>query len=219
MFKYLILSTNLLFSTITVCQDGFKDFLVKESGERINCKIVKLESLDVSYLPEDGKPDKIKTKSIYDFKDMLISDTSVIVNPLGIKIEKPDTGFTHVYFYRSYSYNGSALPCNIDYNGKKIANIKTNSYFLHKIKIHETHIYNPSISKRDKVEIHAEEGAIYFIKCEYDVKNAGGMMSNSMTIALDNPKVARYAILNMKKISPTINSSKREVESFPMDGY
>lgn len=55
------------------------------------------------------------------------------------------------------------------------------------------------------VEIVAKEGEVYFIRaiCGYEyTPNPYSPIKNKVNIILDNSKIARYAILTMKKESP-----------------
>lgn len=180
------------------------DYLVTVENDTIQCKILELKNKKIKYIV-DGKKGK-KRDNVYKFADVNFSDTSIIENPLDLKISKPAPGYAHVYFYRPYVYTGSALACKIQYNGRSFINIKTNSYYLQEIKAGQVHKYNMKSSKRDILEIDAKDGETYFIRGSFGgtgeafVNNLN--MSNSLSIFLDNPKVARFVILTMKKESP-----------------
>lgn len=195
----LILSTSLIYS-----QSNNTDYLVTVENDTIHCKILELKNKKVTYSinGEKGK----KKKNIFKFADVHFADKSIIKNPLNIKIEKPKSGYAHVYFYRPYVYTGSALACKVEYNGNSFINIKTHSYFLHKVKAGEVHKYNQKSLKKDVIEIDAKDGEIYFIRGSFGgtgeafINNLN--ISNSLHIFKDNPKVAEYVILTMKKESP-----------------
>lgn len=121
-------------------QEECQDYLVNKEGDTIYCKVLGLKREGITYIQEEKKSKK--NQYIFDFSDIKILDFSIIENPLNIKIEEPDSGFAHVYFYRPYVYTGSALSCKIEYNnGEQLKNIKTNSYFLHKVKSSKTYKY------------------------------------------------------------------------------
>ncbi len=194
-----------LTSTLTFSQSNNSDYLVTVENDTIHCKIIELKNKKVRYTinGEKGK----KKKNIFNFADVYFNDISIIQNPLNIKIEKPEHGYAHVYFYRPYVYTGSALACKIEYNGNPFINIKTHSYYLHKIKAGEIHKYNQKNLKKDIVEIDAKDGEIYFIRSSFggtgEALTNNLNSSNSLHIFQDNPKVAKYVILTMKKESQT----------------
>jgi hypothetical protein len=80
---------------------------------------------------------------------------------------------------------------------------KTESYYLHKVKANEIHKYNWNASRKNVVEIRAKEGEAYFIHgsfgAEYQPLNPISTFANGMNISIDNPKIARYMVLTMKK--------------------
>jgi hypothetical protein len=227
--KKTICVTLLLISSLSFSQSKKGDYLVTEEKDTIFCKIVGLSGKRVEYIKENENSSS--TKNIYSFIDVNITDLSVIENPLGIKIEQPEKGFAYVYLYRPYVYTGSALNCKVDYNGTSLVNLKTKSYYLHKVKANEIHKYNWNNSSKIIVEINAKEGEVYFIRgsfgAEYinwdtnkmypgmqnsSVINSNGKSfgtqnfptwSNGMNIFIDNPKIARYMVLTMKKESPS----------------
>ncbi|MDG2433782.1 hypothetical protein [Flavobacterium sp.] len=203
--KPTICATLLLLSTLSFAQSSQRDYLVSEEKDTVFCKIIALSEKRVEYHIEDKKSSS--KKNIYNFLDLNITDVSVIENPLGIKIEQPEKGYAHVYLYRPYVYTGSALNCKVEYNGSNLVNLKTQSYYLHKVKANEIHKYNWVYSDKTKVEINAKEGEVYFIRgsfaSAYQPFNTISKVANGMNIFLDNPKIARYMVLTMKKESPT----------------
>lgn len=198
-------ATLLLVSSLSFSQSQKGDYLVTEKKDTIFCKIVELSGKRVEFIKENEKSSS--TKNIYNFIDVNISDLSVIENPLGIKIEQPEKGYAYVYLYRPYVYTGSALNCKVEYNSASLVNLKTKSYYLHKVKANEIHKYNWVYSSKIIVEINAKEGEIYFIRGSFESKsqpwNTISTISNGMSIFIDNPKIAKYMILTMKKESPT----------------
>ncbi|MFV8346432.1 hypothetical protein [Flavobacterium sp. ZB4P13] len=203
--KRKIYIATLLISNFIYSQNANKDYLVTEENDTIFCKIIGLSGKQVEFIKENEKSSS--TKNIYNFLDANINDLSVVENPLGIKIEQPEKGYAYVYLYRPYVYTGSALNCKVEYNGTSLINLKTKSYYLHKVKTNEIHKYKWNNSNRNIVEINAIEGGIYFIRgafgSEYQPWNTISTVSNGMTIFLDNPKIAKYMILTMKKESST----------------
>ena len=195
----LTLLSNLVFS-----QSNNSDYLITTENDTIFCKILELKNKKIQYLV-NGENSK-KKDNIFKFANVHFNDTSIIENPLNIKIENPEPGYAHVYFYRPYVYTGSALPCKVEYNGEPLINIKTNSYYLQKIKAGEVHKYNQKNLKKDIIEIDAVDGEIYFIRGSFggtgEAFTNNLNMSNSLHIFLDNPKVAKYVILTMQKESP-----------------
>lgn len=202
--KRKIYITILLISSFIYSQNTNKDYLVTENKDTIFCKIIGLSDKQVEFIRDNEKSST--TKNIYNFLDVNITDLSVIENPLGIKLEQPEKGFAYVYLYRPYVYTGSALNCKVEYNGTSLVNLKTKSYYLHKIKANEIHKYKWNNSSKNMVEIEAKEGEVYFVRgsfgAEYQPWNTISTVSNGMTIFLDNPKIAKYVILTMKKESP-----------------
>lgn len=202
--KKTITLTLLLISTLIYSQSNESDYLITVNNDTIYCKILELKNKKIKYIV-NGEKGKIK-KNIFKFADVHFADTSIIENPLNIKIEKPESGYAHVYFYRPYVYTGSALACKVEYSGKSFINIKTHSYYLHKVKAGEVHKYNQKNLKNDIIEINAKDGEIYFIRGSFGgtgeafINNMN--MSNTLHIFQDNPKIAKYVILTMKKESP-----------------
>lgn len=199
---------TLVLTLITIqafSQSNNSDYLVTMENDTIQCKITGLKNKKVSYIVNGEKNGK--KSNIYKFADIHFANTSIINNPLNIKIEKPETGFAHVYFYRPYVYTGGGLPCKVEYNGNLFINIKTHSYHLHKVKAGEIHRYNQKNLKKEVVEIDAKDGEIYFIRGSFGGTGEALMnnfnSSNTLYIFLDNPKIAEYVILTMKKQSPT----------------
>lgn len=194
----------ILISISSFAQETQSDYLISKEKDTIFCKVVGLKGKKVEYIKSREK--KSKKKNIFKFSDIKISDLSVINNPLDLKIVKPEEGYAHVYLYRPYVYTGSALACKVEYNGEKFINIKTYSYYLHKVKAGEVHSYNWKGSKKTVLDIDAKDGEIYFIRgsfaASFEPWNTISTVSNGMNIFLDNPKTAEYAILTMKKISP-----------------
>ena len=202
MNRNIILVILTLISISSYSQNNQSDFLVKERNDTIFCKIIELKGKKVKFI-ENGKK---KSKNIFKFSNVNISDLSVVKNPLNLKVEKPEKGYAYVYLYRPYVYTGSALACKVEYNGEKFINIKTYSYYLHKVKAGEIHKYNWKSSKKNILEIDAKDGEIYFIRGSFSASfepwNTISTISNGMNIFLDNPNTAKYAILTMKKESP-----------------
>lgn len=194
-----------LVSTLVFSQSNSSDYLVTVENDTVYCKILELKNKKIQYTI-NGEKGKTK-KNIFKFANVHFADPSIIQNPLNIKIEKPEPGYAHIYFYRPYVYTGSALPCKVEYNGGAFINIKTHSYFLHKVKAGEMHKYNEKNSKKDIIEIDAKDGEIYYIRGSFggtDEAFTNNLnLSNSLHIFQDNPKVAKYVILSMKKESPT----------------
>ena len=203
--KKTIFIVTLLVSNLTFSQTKKADYLITEEKDTIFCKIIGLKGKRVEFIKENETSSS--TKNIYNFLDANITDLGVIENPLGIKIEQPEKGYAYVYLYRPYVYTGSALNCKVEYNGASLVNLKTKSYYLHKVKANEIHKYNWNNSNRNVVEINAKDGEIYFIRgsfaAEFQPWNSISAISNGMSIFLDNPKIAKYMILTMKKESPT----------------
>ena len=193
----------ILVSLFTFGQEAESDYLVTKENDTIFCKVVGLKGKKVEFI-EHGKK-KSKKKNIFKFSDVNITDKSVIKNPLNLDLEKPEKGYAHVYLYRPYVYTGSALACKVEYNGEKFINIKTYSYYLHKVKAGEVHKYNWKGTKREVLEIDAKDGKTYFIRGSFSASfepwNTISTVSNGMNIFLDNPNTAKYAILTMKKES------------------
>ncbi|WP_400077947.1 hypothetical protein [Winogradskyella sp. R77965] len=202
--KTIITLTLMLFCISAIAQKAGTDYLVTVKNDTIHCEIVQLKNKKITYI-ENGQKGK-KKKNIFKFADVHFSNPSIIKNPLNIKIEKPDSGYAYVYLYRPYVYTGAALACKVEYNGESFINIKTHSYFVHKVKANEVHKYNTKSAKKDVLEINAKEGEIYFIRGSFGgtgeafVNNLN--TSNTVHIFEDNPKVASSVILTMKKVSP-----------------
>ena len=208
---YVILFT---ISNLSFSQSKKGDYLVTKEKDTVFCKIIGLSGKRVEYIKENENSSS--TKNIYNFLDVNITDLSVIENPLRIKIEQPEKGYAYVYLYRPYVYTGSALNCKVEYNGTSLANLKTKSYYLHKVKANEIHKYNWNIREQKVVEIDAKEGEVYFIRGSFEAEyinwnTYGGSSaiqnsptwSNTMSIFIDNPKIAKYMVLTMKKESQT----------------
>ena len=203
--KNIFVITLILITSFTFSQSNGLDYLVTSENDTINCKILELKNKKISYTV-NGEKGKNK-KNIFKFADLYIADHSIIENPLNIKIEKPEEGYAHVYFYRPFVYTGAGLPCKVEYNGKLFINIKTHSYYLHKIKAGEIHKYNQKSLKKEITEIDAKDGEIYFIRGSFGGTGEALMnnfnSSNTLYIFQDNPKIAKHLILTMKKVSPT----------------
>ena len=202
--KKIILITLILATSFSFSQSNGLDYLVTFENDTINCKVLELKNKKITYIinGEKGK----KKKNIFKFADLYLADSSIIENPLNIKIEEPEDGYAHVYFYRPFVYTGAALPCKVEYNGKLFINIKTHSYYLHKIKAGEIHKYNQKNLKKEIIEIDAKNGEIYFIRGSFGGTGEAIMnnfnSSNTLYIFQDNAKIAEHLILTMKKVSP-----------------
>ena len=206
--KILLIPILITLHSSAISQTLNQNYLVTRKGDTIYCEIKSLKGKTIEYI-ENNK--NLKRANIYNYLDANIVDDSIIDNPLGLEIEKPEPGYAHVYFYRPYVYTGSALPCNVEYNGKMFINIKTNTYFLHKVKAGQVHVYNWVNSKKNIIAINAIEGEIYFIRGSFAASfeswnhapTSNPIATNGMNIFLDNPNIARHVILTMKKQSPS----------------
>ena len=145
-------------------QNELNDYFVTLKNDTINCKLIELkkgtikfDTNNTGYVKNKDKKSSFanrkgtqKTSStsffekIDNLKDLYLSDSSVIYNPLNISIEEPENGYAHIYFFRPYVYLNSALGCKVKYEGEKFLNVKTNGYFLHKVKAGKTHKYYKS---------------------------------------------------------------------------
>jgi hypothetical protein len=95
----------------------------------------------------------------------------------------------------------------MQHNKENLANITTNSYFLHKVKAGELHTYEVN---HQEVEINPEDGEIYYIRVSIGAGagSLGGTLTalgQGKTIFLDDPDIAKYAVLTMEKESPIWN--------------
>jgi len=202
--KILITLVITLICSLAFSQTADSDYLVTVGNDTIYAKIIELKNKKITYTVQYKKGKK--KKNIFKFADVHFADPSMIQNPLGIKIEKPEPGFAHVYFYRPYVYTGAALACRVEYNGNPFINIKSRSYYLHQVKAGEIHRYNQNNLKKDIIEINAKDGDIYFIRGSFggsgEAFSNSLNTSNSLHIFQDNPKIAKSVILTMKKISP-----------------
>ena len=200
LFIVIICLTN----TIVFSQITEKEYLVNKEMDTIYCQIIRIDNKNIEY-KIDNKERNIKEK-IRDFIDINLTDYQVIENPLGITIETPEEGYAHVYFYRPYIYTGSALNLKVEYNGNNFINLKTKSYYLHKVKANEVHYYNWIHNKDEKIEINAVSGKIYYIKGIYGSDEGFGQfmnLSNDLSLSIDNSKTAFIKVLTMEKLSLT----------------
>ena len=151
------------------------------------------------------------------FSDISFKNPDVLKNPLGTKIENPEPGYAHVYFY----YSG--LSYKIKHNDEKLVKITPSSYYLHKIKIDETHKYLGNDLSEGKVskilswdileesqefflEIFPKDQQVYIVSgkekesviYEYEVL-MNSVKSSGIELVIDNGKVSKYALLSMKK--------------------
>jgi hypothetical protein len=199
----LLLSIIALTSIMTYSQTLNNDYLVTKENDTINCKVLELKGKKIKYI--ENETQKKRKKNIFKFVDVKINDLSIIKNPTNLKLVKPEEGYAHIYFYRPYVYTGSALACKVEHNGDRFINIKTNSYFILKVKAGTSHYFNWNNSRIDTIDIEAEDGKEYFIRgsfgASFEQLNPISTVSNGMNIFLDNPKTARYVILTMKKES------------------
>ena len=178
------------------------DWFINKQSDTIKCNVVNFKINSIDYKVDNNK--NVININFNKINDLHINDLSIFENPQNIKVEEPESGFANVYFYRTYKYTGSALPCKVIYNGKPLINIKTNSYHVQKIKAGEIHKYNWVRNKKNVIEIKAKEGESYFIRGGFGVKNGIGKvvnLSNSMNIAKVNANIAKYSILKMTKKS------------------
>ena len=179
----------MLCANLILAQD-YTDYLVDENNTKIFCKITQVKNGKVKYRLRGKSYSTIKT--ITKFSDVKLTNPDVIKNPLGLKIEKPESGYSHVYFYFS------EVIYKVKYNGEKFTSIGIGSYYLHKIKAGETHIYS---TFGNSLEIEAENQKTYLIRGkygkDYNIGNSMGVISSELV--LDNRKVSEYALLSMKK--------------------
>ncbi|MEP4910653.1 MAG: hypothetical protein ABJS57_16360 [Algibacter sp.] len=199
-FQFSII-TILLFTSIIYAQD-YTDYLVDENNNKIFCKITQIKNGKVKYRLQGKSYSTIKT--ITKFSDVKFNNPDVIKNPLGLKIEKPESGYSHVYFYFS------EIIYKVRYNGKKLTSIGVGNYYLHKIKAGETHIYS---SYGNNLEIVAENQKTYLIRGSetgkideqiFSIDSKGETkfergLRISPKLVLDNRKISEYALLSMKK--------------------
>lgn len=177
-----ILATNLIFA-----QD-YTDYLVDENNNKIFCRITQIKNGKGKYRLKGKSYSTIKT--ITKFSDVSFTNPDVLKNPLSLKIEKPEPGYAHVYFY----YSG--IIYNVKDNGEKLIDIRIGSYFLHKIKASETHNYS---SFGSNLEIIAENQKIYLVRgIEKNIDTRFNSRVGSKLV-LDNRKISEYALLSMKK--------------------
>ncbi len=208
MKKYIILSITLLTLQFSYSQDYSSDFLVNAFDETENVKIIGLDGKKVEYIKEGKK--KSKKMNFYNLKKMNITNLDVITNPLNLKIQQPEPGYAHVYIYRPYIYLESAMGVKMQHNKENLATIITNSYFLHKVKAGELHTYEVNGMHPEEVEINAEDGEIYYIRVSIGAGagSLGGTLTalgQGKTIFLDDPDIAKYAVLTMEQESPILD--------------
>ena len=186
--RFYILTLSMLVTSLLFAQD-YTDYLVDENNKKIFCKITQIKNGKVKYRLRGKSYSTIKT--ITKFSDVKFNNPDVIKNPLGLKIEKPEPGYSHVYFYFS------EVIYKVRYNGQKLTSIGVGSYYLHKIKAGETHIY----SSGNSLEIEAENQKTYLIRGKYgkDYNIGNGMGVITSELVLDNRKISEYALLSMKK--------------------
>ena len=225
----------LLFNFIIFSQTKHKDYIIYKDLDTIYCTIKRYGNLKMTFETNSKKifpkinssssnlkkrsplnkstNENEKTVFLNNVVDVYIDNKSEIFkNPLNIQINNPEKGYAHVYLYRPYYYTGSALGCKVKFNGENFINIKSKSYYLHKVKANEKVVYERTnkayliTKKRDKIEFTPEEEKIYFIKAIYgtnskieDDKICEGM---GTSIYLDETPHSKYLILNMKKNSP-----------------
>jgi len=190
---------TILFTSLVFGQN--QDYLITNKNDTLWVKILSLDGKKIEIIKEGDK--KSSKKNFYDFIKMHIHDERVITNPTNLKVEKPEPGYAHIYIYRPYVYLGSAIGFKIKYNDQKLANIKTYSYLLHKVKAGETHKYERSGMNSKEIKIDAKDGEIYFVRVSYGsgAETFGGLVGGE-SIFIDNPDMAKYAILTMKMESP-----------------
>jgi hypothetical protein len=184
---YYILIISILFTNLSFAQD-YTDYLVDENNTKIFCKIIQIKNGKVKYRLKGKSYSTIK--AITKFSDVSFANPDVLKNPLGLKIEKPEPGFAHVYFY----YSGTIY--NVRYNAKKLIKIRIGNYFLHKIKASEIHNY---LSSGSKLKIIAENQKIYLVRGTETITETGINSQITAKLVLDNRKVSEYALLSMKK--------------------
>lgn len=176
----------------------YPDFLTSEDGKGIACRIIEIKNRNIKY--KTSKSSSIVTDKIVYYKDIYLSDTTKVKNPLNTIILKPDSGFAHVYLY-----NGEHTGFKVYHNGRELIKIKGGSFYLHKIKANKFHSYY-SNGTNSLVEINAEDGKVYFIKGKLKSKatfGSGGIndsvASFSTDLILDKSNVSRYAVLSLKR--------------------
>jgi hypothetical protein len=200
----LLIAIIFLTNTIVYSQITEKEYIINKEMDTIFCQIIKIDNKNIEYKIEN-KEKTIKEK-IKDLIDIKLLNYQVIENPLGIIIETPEEGYAHVYFYRPYIYTGSALNLKVEYNGNSFINLKTKSYYLHKVKANEIHYYNWIHNKDEKIEINAVSGKIYYIKGTFGSDEGFGQfmnLSNDLSLSIDNSKTAFIRVLTMEKLSLT----------------
>ncbi|KAB1064284.1 hypothetical protein F6U93_14450 [Tamlana haliotis] len=207
------LLTILIFGvSILNAQNEFNDYFVYKNKDTIKCKITKVKN---QYIYFDLSPDNkfilkrdmsknLKARKstqprykklhytpsrlfFYQCDDIFLSSKTKEELELN-KIEKPEDGFAHVYFYRPNS--DPRLDGFIIREGdSKIINLKINSYFLVKVKAGTEHTYyvNKSLSSKDKVSVLAKNKGIFFIQGFYIGCNySGGLGFNGTIMPMGN---------------------------------
>ncbi len=241
--KFLI--AKFLFFSISIlnAQNEFNDYFIFKNGDTIKCNISKVKNQNIyfsispnnkfvlkremyrdlkarkSTLPSSKKKYYIpKNLNFYSCNDIHIS--SITKHKLKLnKIEKPKDGYAHIYFYKP---NAGMEPIGsfiVREGNTKIVNLKSNSYFLIKVKAETKHTYyvKRNLFSEDEVTITAKNKEIYYIKA-FDVvcqganivhngnmtmTNSGGNCGRNISIYED--KYPELQLMSMYKKPKTFN--------------
>lgn len=229
--KYLTF-TVLLFTFSLNAQSNFNDYFVYKNGDTIKCKITKVKNQYIYFsvspknkfilkrdLSKDLKARKStlpsskqttytpKSLRFYNCNDIFISQKTFEKLKLN-KIEKPKDGYSHIYFYRPYEYIGSGSSFYIREGDKKLLSLKTNSYYLLKVKAGSEHTYytKRDLFTKDKVSISAENQKTYYINafiitCGATMGVSFGTAPPINNVNITNAKCGKNISLNEDKYS------------------
>ena len=209
--KYLIVKFLFFSISILNAQNEFNDYFVFKNGDTIRCIINKVKNQNIYFslspnnklilkrdLSKDLKARKStlpsSKKKYYTPKNLnFYSCINIYISPetkhkLKInKIEKPKDGFAHIYFYKPNEGIGPIGSFIVREGNTKIVNLKSNSYFLIKVKAETKHTYyvNRNLFSKDEVTITSKNKEIYYIKA-FDVVCQGANIGPNGNMIITN---------------------------------
>lgn len=203
-----VLVIILFFTTNINAQSAVKrfetDYIINSKGLKLNCKIVKIKNGRLKYrLYKQSQPFIVRLDELSDFH---AKDWEGLEKSLPTSIEKPQSGFAHVYFYCVEKPSAQVF-----YKDKKLVKIRKNSYYLHKIKTGQEHVYGcKKNNEKEKIRLNPKSGEIFFMRPIYIGYGGYTLVKDGIAttytgriqhaLSLDNSKTSKYTVMSIDKL-------------------
>ena len=194
--KTLITSLLILIANLSFSQE-YLDILIDENSTTVFCNIQQIKKGKVKFRQKGKSYSEVK--DISNFTSIDFNGKDVIKNPLNIKIEKPEKGYSYIYFYAANDRFYKVMQ-----NKKKVVKINKYSYYLYKVEANKTYelycLLNPH--EEDHLVLDAKDGEIYIVKA---MPGRTTFVENifhyhySNKLVIDNSELSKLALLTMTK--------------------